>query len=191
MTLILTQSARILAAQAMTIGSFGSAARCRLMLAVAIAAALSFVPAMAAPADQAFRQGLSAYRSGDYGKAMKIWLPLAQKEDAAAQAGIGFMYHRGQGVALDDSKAAYWLRKAAEHGQPEGQLMLGSLYFYGTGVEKSYVKAYAWCDLAQDGGNADAQMCRDAALQSFKSEDDVKAAFRLSLELHQRFHRSR
>jgi len=191
MTLILTELARILTAQAMTIRSFGSAARCGLMLAVAIAAALSFVPAMAAPADQAFRQGLSAYRSGDYGKAMKIWLPLAQKEDAAAQAGIGFMYHRGQGVALDDRKAAYWLRKAAEHGQPEGQLMLGSLYFYGAGVEKSYVKAYAWCDLAQDGGNADAQMCRDAALQSFKSEDDVKAAFRLSLELHQRFRRSR
>lgn len=175
-----------MAAQTMT--TLGSAARCGLTLAVMIAIFL-FVPAVAAPADQAFRQGLSAYRSGDFEKAMKIWLPLAQKEDAAAQAGIGFMYHRGQGVATDNSKAAYWLRKAAEHGQPEGQLMLGSLYFYGTGVEKSYVKAYAWCDLAQDGGNADAQMCRDAALQSFKTESDVKAAFRLSLELHQRFPR--
>lgn len=175
-------------AQAMTIRLFGSTVRSGLMLAVT--ALMSFVPAMAAPADQAFRQGLSAYRSGDYDKAMKIWLPLAQKEDAAAQAGIGFMYHRGMGVATDDGKAAYWLRKAAEHGQPEGQLMLGSLYFYGAGVEKSLVKAYAWCDLAQDGGNADAQSCRDAALQSFTSQDDVKAAFRLSLELHQRFHRA-
>ena len=178
-----------MAAQRMTIRFSGSAAKCGLMLA--IVAVLHFAPAMAAPADQPFRQGLSAYRSGDYAKALKIWLPLAQKEDAAAQAGIGFMYHRGQGVALDDGKAAYWLRKAAEHGQPEGQLMLGSLYFYGTGVEKSYVKAYAWCDLAQDGGNADAQMCRDAALQSFKSQDDVKDAFRLSQELHQRFRRAR
>ena len=169
----------------MTLRSFASG----LALAALIAA---FHPAsvLAAPADQAFRQGLSAYRSGDYDKAMKIWLPLAQKEDAAAQAGIGFMYHRGQGVAVDDSKAAYWLRKAAEHGQPEGQFMLGSLYFYGTGVEKSYVQAYAWCDLAQDGGNADAQSCRDAALQSLKSKDDVKTAFRLSVDLHQRFGRA-
>jgi TPR repeat protein len=151
--------------------------------------ALSFAPALAVPADQAFRQGLSAYNSGDFKKAMKIWLSLAQGEDAASQAGIGFMYHRGLGVVTDNRKAAYWLRKAAEHGQPEGQMMLGSLYFNGAGVEKNYVKAYAWCDLAQDGGNSDAQMCRDAALQSLTSKDDVKAAFRLSLDLHQRFGR--
>lgn len=144
-------------------------------------------PAAAAPADTPFRQGLSAYNSGDFHKAMKIWLPLAQGEDAASQAGIGFMYHRGLGVATDNQKAAFWLRKAAEHGQPEGQLMLGTLYFYGAGVEKSYIQAYAWCDLAQDGGNADAQMCRDAALQSMPTQDDMKAAFRLSLDLHQRF----
>jgi TPR repeat protein len=95
------------------------------------------------------------------------------------------------GVAVDNRKAAYWLRKAAEHGQPEGQMMLGTLYFYGTGVEKDYIKAYAWCDLAQDGGNADAQSCRDAALQSMLSKDDVRAAFRLSLDLHQQFRHPR
>lgn len=151
------------------------------------AAAFPAAPALAAPADAAFRQGLSAYNSGDFAKALKIWLPLAQAEDAAAQAGIGFMYHRGMGVPVDNGTAAYWLRKAAEHGQPEGQMMLGTLYFYGTGVEKDYIKAYAWCDLAQDGGNADAQSCRDAALQSLLSNDALKAAFRLSLDLHQRF----
>jgi TPR repeat protein len=145
---------------------------------------------MAAPADQAFRQGLSAYHSGDYQKALKIWLPLAQREDAASQAGIGFMYHRGMGMPADNQKAAYWLRRAAEHGQPEGQLMLGSLYFYGAGVEKDYFKAYAWCDLAQDGGSADAASCRDAALQSMLSEKDVKAAFRLSQDFHQRYRAS-
>src|SRR5579864_539454 len=91
----------------------------------------------AAPADSAFRHGLSAYNSGDYAKAKSIWEPLAQNEDAASQAGLGFMYHRGFGMAVDDDKAAYWLRKAAEHGQPEGQLMLGSLYFYGQGVTQS------------------------------------------------------
>lgn len=159
---------------------------CRLVCAAFITASASGA-VFAAPADQAFREGLSAYNSGNFDKAMKIWLPLAQKEDPAAQAGIGFMYHRGMGVATDNGKAAYWLRKAAEHGQPEGQFMLGSLYFYGAGVEKSYIQAYAWCDLAQDSGNADAQMCRDAALQSLASQDDQKAAFRLSQDLHQRF----
>jgi TPR repeat protein len=156
-----------------------------------ICAGLTLAPVQAAPPDQAFRKGLSAYNSGDYRKAMQIWLPLAQGDDAASQAGIGFMYHRGLGVATDNRKAAFWLRKAAEHGQPEGQFMLGSLYFYGAGVEKSYVQAYAWCDLAQDGGNADAQNCRNAALQSMGSENDMKAAYRLSLDLHQRFRRAR
>jgi TPR repeat protein len=150
---------------------------------------LSLGPLSAAPKDQEFRKGLSAYNSSDFQKAMQIWLPLAEHEDASAQAGLGFMYYRGLGVATDNQKAAYWLRKAAEHGQPEGQLMLGSLYFYGRGVAQSYVQAYAWCDLAQDGGNADAPACRDAALQSMLSNKDLQKAFKLSLDLHQRFGR--
>src|ERR1700758_1426337 len=140
----------------------------------------------AAPADSAFRNGLSAYNSGDYAKAKSIWEPLAQNEDAASQAGLGFMYHRGFGMAVNDEKAAFWLRKAAEHGQPEGQMMLGSLYFYGQGVGQSYVQAFAWCDLAQDNGSADAGMCRDSALASLTSKKEVKAAFAASLELHHR-----
>ena len=145
--------------------------------------------AAAKPWDWAFRDGLSAYNSGDYARARSIWEPLANNEDAASQAGLGFMYHRGLGMAVDDHKAAFWLRKAAEHGQPEGQMLLGSLYFYGQGVAQSYVQAFAWCDLAQDNGNADAGMCRDSALQSLLSKRDVKAAFDASLELHQRFPR--
>jgi TPR repeat protein len=143
--------------------------------------------AYTAPADSAFRDGLSAYNSGDYLKAKSIWEPLAENEDAASQAGLGFMYHRGFGMAVDDRKAAYWLRKAAEHGQPEGQMLLGSLYFYGQGVVQSYIQAFAWCDLAQDNGNADAGMCRDSALQSLVSKHDVKAAFDASLALHHHF----
>jgi len=143
----------------------------------------------AAPKDAEFRKGLSAYNSGNFKTAMQVWLPLAEHEDAAAQAGLGFMFYRGLGVAIDNQKAAFWLRKAAEHGQPEGQMMLGTLYFYGRGVTQSYVQAYAWCDLAQDGGNADAPDCRDAALQSLLSGADLKKAFKLSLDLHQRIGR--
>jgi TPR repeat protein len=152
-------------------------------------AGLSLHAARAAPADAEFRKGLAAYNSSDFQKALQIWLPLAEHENASAQAGLGFMYDRGLGVAIDDHKAAYWLRKAAEHGQPEGQMMLGSLYFYGRGVAQSYIDAYAWCDLAQDGGNSDASDCRDAALQSLLSDKDLKKAFKLSLDLHQRFAR--
>lgn len=162
---------------------------CHRLVIASTLVCLSLGPLSAAPKDLEFRKGLSAYNSSDFQKAMQIWLPLAQHEDASAQAGLGFMYSRGLGVATDNQKAAYWLRKAAEHGQPEGQLMLGSLYFYGRGVAQSYVQAYAWCDLAQDGGNADAPACRDAALQSMLSNKDLQKAFKLSLDLHQRFGR--
>ena len=147
---------------------------------------LCLYAAHAAPADSAFRSGLSAYNSGDYVRAKSIWEPLAENEDAASQAGLGFMYHHGFGMAVDDKKAAYWSRKAAEHGQPEGQFMLGSLYFFGKGVPQSYPRAYAWCELAQDNGQAEAQMCRDAALQSITADEDMRTAFRMLGELRDR-----
>ncbi len=156
-------------------------------MAAGLLACLAVGPLSAAPADLEFRNGLSAYNGGNYLKALEIWLPLAQHEDAPSQAGVGFIYHRGLGVEVDDQKAFFWLRKAAEHGQPEGQMMLGTLYFYGQGVGQSYVQAYAWCDLAQDGGSADAEDCRGAALQSLRSDRDLKRAFQLSTDLHHRF----
>ena len=157
------------------------------LMAAGLFTCLVIGPLNAAPADPEFRNGLSAYNGGNYLKALEIWLPLAQHENAPAQAGVGFIYHRGLGVQVDDQKAYFWLRKAAEHGQPEGQMMLGTLYFYGQGVGQSYVQAYAWCDLAQDGGSAEAEDCRGAALQSLRSDSDLKQAFQLSSDLHHRF----
>ena len=155
--------------------------------AAGLLACLAISPLSAAPRDLEFRNGLSAYNSGNYLKALESWLPLAQQEDAPSQAGGVFIYHRGLGVEVDDQKASFWLRKAAEHGQPEGQMMLGTLYFYGQVVGQSYVQAYAWCDLAQDGGSADAEDCRSSALQSLRSDRDLKQAFQLSSDLHRRF----
>jgi TPR repeat protein len=157
---------------------------------LAIAAAwstLSISPVIAGSPEEDFRSGLSAFNSGDFAAAMRLWQPLADRDDARSQAGIGFMYHRGLGVKTDDALAAFWLRKAAEQGQAEGQLMLGSLYFFGLGVPQSYATAYAWCELAQDNGQAEAQMCRDAALQSLTEDAQLRDAFRMVREFRERF----
>ena len=150
-----------------------------------LAASLLAHGATAATDDENFRRGLSAFNSGDYATAFAIWRPLAEHEESRAQAGIGFMYHRGLGVRVDDREAAIWLRRAAEQGQAEGQLMLGMLFYYGRGVAQSYVRAYAWCELAEINGNADATLCRDAALESI-SNADREEAFRLVVELRER-----
>ena len=144
----------------------------------------------AATDDDDFRRGLSAFNTGDYATALKIWRQLAEKGEPRSQAGIGFMYHRGMGVRADDREAAAWLLRAAERGQAEGQLMLGILFYYGLGVPQSYVQAYAWCELAETNGNGDATLCRDAALEAMPDADREKA-FRLVVELRGRQRSSR
>jgi len=133
-----------------------------------------------------FRKGLAAFNTGDYATALRLWRPLAEREEPRSEAAIGFMYHRGLGVETDDRGAALWLRRAAEHGQPEGQLMLGILFYYGRGVPRSYVRAYAWCELAEINGNADATLCREAALESM-SDTDREEAFDLAVDLRERY----
>ena len=161
-------------------------------LAIAVAWSLLAISAIiAGTPEEDFRTGLSAFNSGDYATAMRLWRPLADGNDARSQAGIGFMYHRGLGVETDDAQAAFWLRKAAEQGQAEGQMMLGSLYFFGLGVPQSYATAYAWCELAQDNGQAEAQICRDAALQSLTEDAQLRDAFRMVREFRERFGRAR
>src|SRR6266567_1931866 len=152
-----------------------------------LAASLCAWTANAGTADDDFRSGLAAYNRGDYATALKLWRPLAERQEPRSEAGIGFMYHRGLGVAVDDREAAVWLRRAAEHGQAEGQLMLGILFFYGQGVPRSYVLAYAWCELAEINGNADATLCRDAALESMPLDADREEAFRLVVDLRERY----
>jgi TPR repeat protein len=157
-----------------------------LALVVAWSAA-EMASAAAGSPEEDFRGGLSAFNGGDFAAAMRLWRPLADRDDPRSQAGVGFLYHRGLGVKTDDVEAAYWLRKAAEQGQAEGQLMLGSLYFFGLGVPQSYPTAYAWCELAQDNGQAEAQMCCDAALQSLTEDAQLQEAFGLVRQFRTRF----
>jgi uncharacterized protein len=129
------------------------------------------VIASGAAVAQEFRSGLSAYNSGDYTRAFREWLTPAEHGDPAAQAGIGFLFHKGLGVVQDDAEAAAWFVKAAEQGQAEAQLLLGTLFFYGQGVPQNYVSAFAWCDIAETNGQSDAAECRDAALEHLSAAE--------------------
>jgi len=131
----------------------------------------------AAAADD-FRSGLSAYNGGDYTRAFHDWLGPAERGDPAAEAGIGFLFHKGLGVTQDDAEAATWFAKAAEQGQAEAQLLLGTLFFYGDGVQQSYVFAFTWCDIAETNGESDASECRDAALERM-TPAEMANAFKL------------
>ena len=135
-----------------------------------------------------FGSGLSAYNRGDYITAFRDWYPLAEKGDAAAQASLGFLFHKGLGVTQDDVEAASWFEKAAEKGQAEAQLLLGTLYFFGEGVQQSYVMAFAWCEIAQSSGQSDAVECRDSALEHMSSAE-IRQSYRLVTDLLHRYSR--
>jgi TPR repeat protein len=138
---------------------------------------------------QDFRSGLSAYNSGDYTRAFREWFSPAERGDPAAQAGIGFLFHKGLGVMQDDAEAASWFMKAAEQGQAEAQLLLGTLFFFGRGVAQSYVSAFAWCDIAETNGQSDASECRDAALEHL-SPTEMQQSFSIVSEWFKRHTRS-
>ena len=66
---------------------------------------------------QQFQQAVESYNKHDYQKAFKLWLPLAEQGDVAAQNNLGVMYSNGQGVKRNLSEAKEWFRKACINGR--------------------------------------------------------------------------
>ncbi len=55
-------------------------------------------------------------------------LRAARQGDPDAQARVGRMFHRGEGVTRDLAEALRWYRRAADAGNPDGAYGLGVLY---------------------------------------------------------------
>ena len=87
----------------------------------------------------------AAYERGDYAKAMTLSLPLAEAGDGDMLANVGNMYGFGWGVAVDESKAlAYW-RKAAERHVPTALGNIAVYYMLGKGgLVKDEAEAASW-----------------------------------------------
>src|ERR1700761_8699387 len=63
-----------------------------------------------------WEDGMAAYSRGDYAPALQLLRPLARQGNAKAQAAIGAMYRRGQGVAKSSAHAFMWLSLASARG---------------------------------------------------------------------------
>ena len=94
----------------------------------------------------------SALDRGDFTEAMRLAKPRAEAGDAAAQAALGSMYLRGQGVPVDFIAAATYFREAAAQGNAAAQNALGLLYAGGLGLARDYVQAEAWYRRAAEQG---------------------------------------
>jgi archaellum component FlaC len=85
-----------------------------------------------------------AHDRANYATALKVWLPLAEQGDQAAQTYVGEIFEKGLGVAPDYGAAAVWYRRAAERGYSRAAINLGNLYEQGLGVPKDPVQALGW-----------------------------------------------
>jgi TPR repeat protein len=100
---------------------------------------LLFGPLQAEEDDQ--RAG-EAMRAGNYAIAYCIWQPRAKAGDADAQYNIGWLYHNGYGLAVDDRQALYWWQQAAAQNHIDAQFALATLFTHGgRGVPKDINKA--------------------------------------------------
>ncbi len=150
------------------------ARRCALTLLLAalpaFAHAISTLPVINAPApsgpgavaeldlmEEAFREGVRLYQSGDYTGAVRVWQTPAKRGHAGAQFSLGVAYVTGNGVAQSLEHAIQWWHAAAAQGHVSAQLNLGLLYWRGEGVEKDIAKARLWWRQAAEGGDAMAQ----------------------------------
>jgi TPR repeat protein len=86
-----------------------------------IAAGLLTLPVSGARAGP-WEDGMAAYNRGDYAPAIQLFRPLAQQGNAKAQAVIGVMYRRGQGVAKNSRQAFMWLSLASARGDSKAEL---------------------------------------------------------------------
>lgn len=99
---------------------------------------------------RARHRGQSAFNGQDYGKAFKLWRPLAEQGDAEAQYSLGFLYESGWGTTQSYEEAFRWYRRAAQQGHSKAQYNLGLLYFRGLGVGKDRGLGYYWIQSAAD-----------------------------------------
>lgn len=94
---------------------------------------------------------------GDYAVEWKLLPRLAYQGDANAQAALGTLYDKGEGVRQNRTKALAWYRKAADQGNVIAQNNLGAMYASAEGVPPDYAQAITWLRKAADQGDAIAQ----------------------------------
>jgi murein DD-endopeptidase MepM/ murein hydrolase activator NlpD len=121
-----------------------------LLFAVLAADASSLAAAMTGDAQ-------SAYDSGQFEEARRIWVPLAEAGDAEAQFRLGLLFDLGQGVPKDLATAYMWYRRAAEAGLAQAQFNVAVMQDSGLVGLRNAVEAARWYRKAAAQGHHRAQ----------------------------------
>src|SRR5690242_3706768 len=69
----------------------------------------------------------AAMEAGNYAEAYHLWRGLADGGDADAMYNLGWMYHNGYGLLINDVEAQRWWEAAASGGSADALSALGNL----------------------------------------------------------------
>lgn len=96
------------------------------------------------------------WEAGEYGRIFSGLLPLAEQGYPLAECQVGYFYAQGLGVERDLNRALLWTRRAAEHGDRDGQFNLGCFYEEGTALARDMEQAALWYQRAARQGHTEA-----------------------------------
>src|SRR4051812_35292211 len=65
----------------------------------------------------------------------------AERNDAAGQYYLGYMFFFGQGCTQEVNKAFLWIHRSAEKGDAQAQLLTARFFFAGLGINRNPVEA--------------------------------------------------
>ena len=84
------------------------------------------------------------FNTQQYEKCFEGHLALAEQGYPLAECQIGYFYYDGLGVEKNLEKAIYWTRRAADHGDRDGQYNLAWFYDGAISVERDPEQAIFW-----------------------------------------------
>jgi TPR repeat protein len=90
--------------------------------------------------------------SKDYGKAILLYLSLAEQKSGEALYELAMCFYTGNGVRRDYAKAIKYFQLAADLKFVNAQFQLGLCHFYGHGVPQDYTEAIKQFRIAVDNG---------------------------------------
>ena len=127
-----------------------------LIAAIVLLAAGTSAAAGAEPAG--LKEGLAAYRAGDFDRAAAVLMDAAEAGEPAAQYNLGRLYFAGQGVPQDAAAALHWYLRAAEQGYAAAQYQVGVWHESGWVVPVDGRQAAEWYRRAARQGHSGAMI---------------------------------
>ncbi len=84
---------------------------------------------------------LDKMRRGDYAEAYCLLRPLAEAGNDRAQYALGWMYHNGYGLRIDEARAIDWWQRAAARDNADALFALAQLHELGMGTRRDPQRA--------------------------------------------------